>query len=107
MKDKILILVSTAIPITLFSLIYFGDCDGFSESFRTSTATVAVLMILVPAVISAISVICALILFFKTYGTRTTDGVATINRRAATAIAFGLVFFIFSTHVASSLICNR
>ncbi|HEY3598303.1 MAG TPA: hypothetical protein VGL08_12435 [Paraburkholderia sp.] len=106
MKNRILLLISIAIPAIFFSLVYFSDCDGFLEIFRTSPDIMAVSLILIPAIVSAISIIVALVLFFKIYGTPGRNGGATINQRTAALIVFWVGGFIFFMPVISDTVSH-
>ena len=98
MKNRIILFISTAIPAVMFSVVFFGGCDGFYEKFRTPSPVVAVSMILIPAITSAISIVAGLILFFKKYGAPTHTGVLCISQRTAASIVFGIALFIFLIH---------
>jgi hypothetical protein len=106
MKNRIILFISTTIPIVTLSTVFFGGCDGFYEKVKTSSSVVALSMVLIPAFTSAISIVVSLILFFKIYGTPTRNGVLCINQRTATSIASGIALFIFLIHFISDSICN-
>lgn len=106
MKNRLLLFLTTAVPVILFTLIFFAGCDGFFTLFHETSALGAVLMILIPVIISVVSVIAALVLFFRIYGKRGRTGELTIDRRSASFIAFGVAFFIFTIHVLSDRSCN-
>ncbi|MGE8162803.1 hypothetical protein ACQKRQ_21895 [Paraburkholderia sp. NPDC080076] len=107
MRDRILftLLVFVAIAIRIASSL--SGCDRVLEIFHNSSAIEAVLIALLPATLSAFSIIYAINLFFRIFGKRE-SGWVVIGRSQALAITVAISILLLTTGLISSVIaCKR
>ncbi|WP_345816232.1 hypothetical protein AAGS40_18535 [Paraburkholderia sp. PREW-6R] len=105
MKDKFLFFLFATVPVILFSIVFFSNCDGFLVAVRRLPNSLAVLLVLSIAVFSAVSIIYAIFKFFRIYAIPGSGGLL-ISRRLGIAIAVTFAIFLVGIKAISDRICS-